>query len=234
MKILSWFAGMACALALIMVIVITSFEIVVYGGDDYFQEKYEKYNSDTATGIEMEELLRVSREMMKYLNGTRDDLVIMVEADGVTTEFFNQREKAHMEDVRALFLGGIKLRQMAAGVLLVGAAAIFFMQRSLKKGLLILAKTYLGISVLLLLMLGVLAFLMLNDFNGIFIAFHNIFFDNDLWILDPATDRMINMLPEGFFADTATEIGMTAAKILAAAFFTAVSALMVIRKKMID
>ena len=31
-------------------------------------------------------------------------------------------------------------------------------------------------------------------------------FDNDLWILDPSKDMLINIVPEGFFFDTATRI----------------------------
>ena len=37
--------------------------------------------------------------------------------------------------------------------------------------------------------------------------FHEIFFDNDLWIFDPAEDYMIRMLPEGFFFDFVIRIG---------------------------
>ena len=32
------------------------------------------------------------------------------------------------------------------------------------------------------------------------------FFNNDLWILDPSTDMLINIVPEGFFMDTAERI----------------------------
>ena len=39
--------------------------------------------------------------------------------------------------------------------------------------------------------------------------FHHIFFHNDLWILDPATDMLINIVPEGFFSDTVLHIGIT-------------------------
>ena len=38
--------------------------------------------------------------------------------------------------------------------------------------------------------------------------FHHIFFTNDLWILDPATDMLINIVPEGFFMDTAARIAL--------------------------
>ena len=48
----------------------------------------------------------------------------------------------------------------------------------------------------------------LVDFNAVFVMFHHLFFDNDLWIFDPAEDYMIRMLPEGLFADMAARIGV--------------------------
>lgn len=49
---------------------------------------------------------------------------------------------------------------------------------------------------------------MSTDFTKYFIMFHHIFFSNDLWILDPATDMLINIVPEGFFMDTAARIAL--------------------------
>jgi uncharacterized membrane protein len=34
-----------------------------------------------------------------------------------------------------------------------------------------------------------------------------IFFDNDLWILNPATDLLVNIVPQPFFIDIAIFIG---------------------------
>ena len=36
--------------------------------------------------------------------------------------------------------------------------------------------------------------------------FHHIFFNNDLWMLNPDTDLLINIVPEPFFMDTAARI----------------------------
>ncbi len=44
-------------------------------------------------------------------------------------------------------------------------------------------------------------------FYKYFRIFHKIFFANDLWMFDPATDYMIRMLPEGFFLDFVFRIG---------------------------
>ncbi|MFC2694793.1 MAG: TIGR01906 family membrane protein [Lactobacillus sp.] len=38
------------------------------------------------------------------------------------------------------------------------------------------------------------------DFDEFFVIFHHIFFHNANWLFDPATDPIINVLTEGFFA----------------------------------
>ena len=60
---------------------------------------------------------------------------------------------------------------------------------------------------MLLAAVAVLGIAVARDFNAVFTLFHEIFFDNDLWIFDPATDYMIRMLPEGFFYDFVFRIG---------------------------
>ena len=50
------------------------------------------------------------------------------------------------------------------------------------------------------------AIAMVIDFNGLFILFHETFFNNDLWLLDPAESRLINMVPLEFFIDTVVNI----------------------------
>jgi integral membrane protein (TIGR01906 family) len=38
-------------------------------------------------------------------------------------------------------------------------------------------------------------------FNRLFLAFHQVSFSNDFWLLDPRKDFLIMMFPEGFFLD---------------------------------
>ena len=48
----------------------------------------------------------------------------------------------------------------------------------------------------------------MSDFNKYFLLFHEMFFSNDLWLLNPETDLLIRMLPEGFFLDMVVRIGI--------------------------
>ncbi len=44
-----------------------------------------------------------------------------------------------------------------------------------------------------------IAFFMALDFDRAFLLFHKLFFKNDYWLFDPATDPVIMMLPDSFF-----------------------------------
>lgn len=206
MKFLHYLLGIAASIALMITLLITSVEAVVYWTPGYFETEYEKYQVlDHLPPMSMEELLNVTEEMMDYLRGDREDLhVFYTDADGQEHEFFNEREIAHMEDVRDLFVGAIHLRWLCLALIILAlvilkgtkASLLTVLPRSLCAG----AAAFLGV-------LGILAAVIASDFSKYFVVFHHIFFDNDLWILDPRTDLLINIVPEGFFSDTALRIG---------------------------
>ena len=52
--------------------------------------------------------------------------------------------------------------------------------------------------------------------------FHKLFFNNDLWILDPAEDLVINILVEPFFADIALKTALYCAAVLAVIIVTGI------------
>lgn len=71
-------------------------------------------------------------------------------------------------------------------------------------------KALIGGSALFLGLAGLLALACALDFNRAFLAFHHLFFTNDLWLLNPATDLMIRLLPETFFAQVAGRAALLA------------------------
>ena len=92
-------------LLLIVTLLITSVEAVTYWTPGYYEREYSKYNVTEDVHMEMDDLLDVTTEMMAYLRGNREDLHVPTIVDGQPREFFNDREIAHMEDVRGLFVG---------------------------------------------------------------------------------------------------------------------------------
>lgn len=198
-------SGMLAAIAAIIILLITSFEIAIYSDFGWYEKEYEKYNVCADLEMEMEDVMYVTTEMMGYLRGNRGDLVVDTVVKGQEREFFNVREKSHMTDVQNMFLGGLNLRRGAIIVLLAAIIVLLAMKESWKR---ILPKSFLVGTVGFIVVTGGLGALFASDFNKYFTLFHQIFFDNDLWLLDPETDLMIRMLPEGFFFDMVIRIGI--------------------------
>ena len=209
-------AGIFCALALMLIWLITSVEIVTYGIPGYYEKEYTKYHvlDDRGIDMTMKDLLQVTDEMMAYLRGNREDLHVMTVIGGESREFFNEREIAHMEDVRALFLEGLLVRRIMA--VLAVTLILFIALRRKKDTVYILARSFQAGSAVIAALVLVLGLVISTDFTKYFTIFHLIFFDNDLWILDPSTDLLINIVPEPFFVDTALSIGLMFAVPLAA------------------
>lgn len=211
--------GIVCAISLMLVFLITSVEAVAYWTPGYYEAEYTKYQVlNNIPEMTMEDLLVVTDEMMAYLRGDREDLHVFSMIGGEYREFFNAREIAHMEDVRGLFLGGLMIRRLCLAFTAAYAVLLGFWCKGSqpKKNLLKTAvptALCMGTGIFFAAAL-VIAGVVASDFSKYFIVFHHIFFDNDLWILNPATDLLINIVPEPFFMDTALRIALTFAVIV--------------------
>lgn len=211
--------GILAALCLMLVFLITSVEAVAYWTPGYYEREYTKYQVlNDLPDMTMDDLLSVTDEMMAFLRGRREDLHVFTTMGGEYREFFNEREIAHMTDVKGLFIGGLWLRRIGLAVTVLLAFAAWrwaakdigrtaVLKRMIPKSLCI------GTGVFFALALSIAGVISTN-FTKYFIIFHKIFFSNDLWILDPRTDMLINIVPEEFFMDTALRIGLTFAGIV--------------------
>lgn len=200
-KILSFAAG----IAMLIILLISAFEIGAYSDFAWYEKTYERYDVLTDLEMEMQDVMQVTEEMMAYLRGNRSDLVVNTIVDGEEREFFNDREKAHMVDVQNLFIGGLWVRRGAILLFILTVVALVLTKADWKR---LLPKAFLismGSFIAITLGLGIL---FMSDFNKYFTLFHEVFFSNDLWLLNPETDLLIRMLPEGFFLDMVIRIGV--------------------------
>lgn len=206
MKIIQRAAAFTAMFCVIIAMLITSFQIAIYGDPDYrfYQKEYEKYQVTESLYMDMEDVMEVTSYMMDYLIGKEEVLSIETEVEGRTQDFFNEQDRLHMEDVKNLFLGGLKLRTV---MLLLAAVLVLFLiltKAELKK--MLTGAYFAALGVFAVLIAGLLVSFAV-DFTASFTVFHEIFFTNDLWMFDPAEDYMIRMLPEGFFYDMVMRIG---------------------------
>lgn len=203
-----WLHPVLCVIISILAIficLITSFEIAAYSDFGFYQKEYEKYHVLDRLDMEMEDVMDVTVYMMSYLRGGENVLSIEKTIEGEVQDFFNEQDRFHMGEVRELFLGGIALRRMACILLIVLCVILFATEKKWQVMLSGMFQKTLGIFCILVLFLG--AVITMN-FSECFVIFHEIFFDNDLWIFDSRTDFMIRMLPEGFFYDMVIRIGV--------------------------
>lgn len=187
---------------LITAMLLTGFQVAIYGDPQYgfYESLYEKYHVTDDLHMEMKDVMEVTDHMMAYLIGEEEELSIVTDVDGRKQDFFNEQDRLHMADVKNLFLGGLKLRNLLVilTVLLIGG--LWLMDRGEKDSIRILiTRAYRWAAVMFAVCVAALIVGFIVDFTACFTAFHEIFFTNDLWLFDPATDYMIRMLPEGFF-----------------------------------
>lgn len=159
---------------------------------NFYIESYEKYNIEKVTGKNKMELESITEDILTYLRGDR--------GRDILEPNFNEREILHMEDVQDLFKIGFRLKYISI-FLSVFLIAIFWKMKEKKW----VKNVTIGLFVNWII-LGLLFLMIYFDFSKYFTLFHHIFFSNDLWILDPRTDLLIQMLPEDFFMSMATRI----------------------------
>lgn len=208
MKYIHKTLSLLSCLALILILLFTSIQAVAYWIPNYYRREYTKYHVAEDVGVSLDDLLLVTDQMMDYLDGSRENLHdIQTTIKGIpNTPFFNEKEVAHMEDVRALFLNAIVIRRVLLGFILASIAFLFITKGHVAK---LLSDGFIYGTATFMTLFAILLTLIFRDFSSAFITFHHIFFDNDLWILDPAADNLIVIVPEGFFFDTAKYIGIT-------------------------
>ena len=222
-------AAFICGLCLLFILLTTSLQAVCYWIPDWWRNEYAKYDTPSNVRGEMslDDAVHVTEDMLEYCIGrldTLDDTEATI--DGVTAPFFTDREKAHLADCRELFLKGIRARVIAC--LILAAFVIFiYVHNGKQKTPVLLVEGYLRSLGFVAVMAAVIAILCVIDFTQVFTVFHHIFFDNDLWILYPDRDNLINIMQEDVFSDAAMWI---AGIWLAVSALIAAGCVIVIRK----
>ena len=173
---------------------------------------FDRHGSVERTGIEREELLSAARQIRDYFNNDEEFLTVSVIVGySRVGSLFRTREVLHMRDVKDLVRGVYRVQELTAAYLAAFVAVGLAVRRRDflpdLAGLLVKG----GGATLALVVLAGLASLV--GFDRLFLAFHLVSFANDLWQLDPSTDYLIAMFPQGFFFDATMWIaGLTIAE----------------------
>lgn len=212
MKIAHKIAGLMASISIVLVLLTTAFDLAVYGDYGFFKKEYVKYEIQDNLPMEMDDIMLVTEHMMEYLRGRESDMQITTTVAGQAREFFNEQDLFHMAEVKELFLGMYRLRMWGLAALALAVIAMAAARTGFSSFFRMFQFTLAGFVVLIVVLGGLIAI----NFDRVFVIFHHIVFDNSAWLFDPATDLMINMLPEGLFMDFTVRILVCFAVFLAA------------------
>jgi integral membrane protein (TIGR01906 family) len=182
---------------------------MVAHSDTVYLYGLDRYGAAGRLGVEPEELARAGRELIDYWSSPQEQVDIKILRRGETIQLFNQKEVDHLIDVKNLISFNRRMMFGLLGYAVAFAVAGFALRRRGFRGYLLNTLKWGGLLTMGLLVL--LAGAAAVDFQSLFLLFHLVSFSNMLWLLDPATDRLIQMFPQPFFRDaTMLVVGATA------------------------
>ena len=164
-----------------------------------YEDGFEKYHIARASGITPDDLRQVALDLRAYFNSGDEPLAVRTRIFGSEMDLFNDKEVHHMYDVKRLLWGVYAVFGTSAACLAGTMAAGLAMQRRDYPPA--LARWILwggALTVGLLLTFGLLSVV---AFDALFLLFHRVSFANDFWRLDPRTDYLVLLFPQGFWFD---------------------------------
>ncbi len=190
---------------LISIIIFITFlllNITFWGtNNSFYTAIQEELSISQNTFVSQSQLEYINQEFTKYLKLRRDNINIKVNIKGQEIAVFNEKEIAHMEDVKGLF-------KLAYLLIVVGLLTILIKLRGYMKSKSII-NIYYDIRRSLILTTIVSIFFIIvftTSFDVFWDYFHKIFFTNDLYLLNPKTDFLIQMMPLSFFVTMSKRI----------------------------
>ncbi len=192
-----------CPVIFMLFLILLSLFLVV-NDTGFYREQHILNETTYDTGMSTSELERADRLLLDYMKGNVESLDLQVKKYGVSRELFDEREKAHMIDVKNLYVTFERVMYLSGLISVCGFVVLFLKDKrdfagNLAKGFRV---SLIPAVILAACFGGAFAF----GFRAFWRLFHKVMFTNDLWLLDPAVSTMINMFPPRFFLAMCTRI----------------------------
>ena len=203
----NWFPWAIFIIA-VPLFLITASVTWAFNSPGLYNDGFEKYSISRISGITDSDLRQVGADIRSYINSGDEPLDVRTSILGTERDLFNDREVAHMKDVKQL-VRGVYVLALASAVYLAAMVVIGF---ALHRGRFVadLAKRLAwggGLTLVLLIVFGLVA---LVGFDSVFLKFHQLSFANDFWRLDPRTDYLVRIFPQDFWFDATLWVAIRA------------------------
>lgn len=172
-----------------------------------YRNGFQRYHTAQRSGISDLDLIAIGSELRRYFNTSVEPLTVRAPIYGVEQEVFNQREVAHMYDVKRLVRGTYWVA-VGSALWILGTVAILIAADRRTWPVVPARLAIWGGSITLtaVFLVGLAA---IASFEQLFLLFHRLSFANDLWILDPRTDYLLILFPAGFWFDATMRVALT-------------------------
>ena len=197
------FGTIVLALALPAIVISSAVNSLIFD-PTYYATRQTIYSIGQSTEYSQEQLRPVNNGLVQFFENPGLTLPAALANSGANPAVFNAREIGHMNDVRAIIRGLVRIQWIASIAVLITLVAFFYVERN--RGVHRFAGGLAAGSVVTLLLITAIGLLSLTDFERVFLTFHQMSFDNDLWLLDPRTDNLIRFFPFEFWFDATVTV----------------------------
>lgn len=172
----------------------------------FYDSTYDELGIAEYIGMSKEDLMETTTVLLSYMQRQRGDMVVEATINGKRREVFNEREKLHMLDVNALIKTVDYFTYVSYAMFGILIGYVIWKKR--KEEWRVVSKAGLvALGVFSCVIAGIVGFILV-DFDAFWTFFHEVFFTNDLWLLNPYTDVMIQMFPLEFFNKIVVQIAI--------------------------
>ena len=153
--------------------------------DPQAEEKIAAY-----IGLTAEQQAAFAGEMAAFMAGETD----------TQPDILNEKEQQHMLDVRGLTqaAAGMSKTYLTIAVILAVVSA-WTGAKLTRRAKPMLVGALAAVSVIMVIVVNVMNQVTAGGFENLFVQMHEMIFTNDLWLMDPATDILIRMMPQPLF-----------------------------------
>ena len=201
---------------LILPFLLLLFFSIHYGFDNsFYQEKFSQYNVQK----KVPNAYSLHEKVMNFIDGRSNAL----------PNDFNEREKQHLQDVRAAARMSMIVFYVLIILFVVLMSASLIILKVNTHVLIFAGKIFVFGGILTLLLSAILFLFLRSDFSGTFEAFHNIFFKRGTYLFNPEKEIIVNLYPEKLFMDIGIQI--TKGVILSAVSITIIGIIFILISK---
>ncbi len=201
MRIIKWLLIIWIGITLALNGLLLPFQAMAFDSE-YYVESFLALEVDKTIGISEEALTRVTEALVTHIDKGTGDLKNVENVRGKDVIFYNEKEQHHLHDIQILVKAARKFLILVNISMILALIAVWLIDKRDKNQFLVsITRSFQSAVIASLIALGTLVALYFIDFDWAFRKFHEIFFTNDLWLLDPKTDRLIQMMPLEFFID---------------------------------